>query len=94
MFYFTQHGYLGLYFGPQERLMKRVIDDAYGATSSIRIVTESFTNQFLLDALRYKASIGYTVQVVVDAESIDAENSLADELAEFRRTCAPRMISG
>jgi hypothetical protein len=56
-----QNGVWEFYFGPQERLMKRVIDELYAARASLQIITPLLTNTFVVDALRYKARIGSIV---------------------------------
>jgi hypothetical protein len=63
--YLTEQGVMKLWFNPQERLMKTVIDRVYKAKASIWIVTDNLTNQFLLDALEYKADNGFDVRIVV-----------------------------
>ncbi|MFB6265255.1 MAG: hypothetical protein ABEL76_16775 [Bradymonadaceae bacterium] len=63
--YRTDEGKMNLRFNPQERLMKHVVDEAYAAKSSVRIVTPSLTNPFLLDALEYKANNGFEVEILV-----------------------------
>jgi hypothetical protein len=74
-----------LYFGPQERLMKRVVDEIYAARASVQIITPELANTFVLDALRYKARIGGIVDVLVDARSVDQAGSRFDELADAIR---------
>jgi hypothetical protein len=56
---------VGLWFGPQERLTKRVIDAVYGARSSVRILTDELANDGLARALQAKAANGFQVEVVV-----------------------------
>jgi hypothetical protein len=56
---------LGLWFGPQERLMKRVIDAVYSARSSVRVLSPTFANPELAKALQDKAQWGIPVDVVV-----------------------------
>lgn len=65
MNYLTDQGTMKLWFNPQERLMKLVIDRVYKAKSSVWIATDNLTNPFLLDALKYKADNGFDVRVVV-----------------------------
>ncbi len=81
--YPTNNSDLAVFFGPQQRLMKRVIDEVYNARSSVFIVTEELTNEFLFEALRYKAMNGFTVGVVVDTEGRDVEGSRFDDLDEM-----------
>jgi len=54
-----------LWFGPQERLMKRVIDAVYSARSSVRVLSPTFANPELAKALQDKAQWGIPVDVVV-----------------------------
>ncbi len=56
---------LGVWFGPQERLVKRVIDAVYGARSSVRILTDDLSNDGLVRALQAKAANGFPVTVIV-----------------------------
>jgi hypothetical protein len=55
---------LEVWFGPQERLVKRVIDAVYGARSDIRIVTDDFADDGLARALQEKAADGFSAEVV------------------------------
>jgi phosphatidylserine/phosphatidylglycerophosphate/cardiolipin synthase-like enzyme len=61
----TDETTLGVWFGPQERLVKRVIDGVYGARSSVRILTDDLSNDGLARALQAKAANGFPVSVVV-----------------------------
>ena len=56
---------LEVWFGPQERLLKRVIDAVYSARVSVRIVTNEFDNPELGKALQDKAFWGIDAEVVV-----------------------------
>ncbi len=56
---------LGVWFGPQERLLKRVIDGIYGARVNIRIVTDTLDNPEIIKAVQDKAFWGIDVEVVV-----------------------------
>ena len=71
--YRTDSGDLEIYFGPQERLMKRIIDATYAAKSSVFIVGEGLENVFLAEALRYKAMNRFEVAIVLD-ESLRTDN--------------------
>ncbi len=53
--YLTDRGELELRFNPQDRVTKTVIDDTYRARSSVFLVTDSLGEDFLIDALAYKA---------------------------------------
>ncbi len=79
-YYRTENGVLEIYFGPQERLLKRVIDATYSAKASVFVVGEAFENQFLAEALRYKAMNGFEVAMVLDAAS-EGESPIAQRLA-------------
>jgi hypothetical protein len=54
-----------LWFGPQERLTKRIIDAVYSARASVRVLTDDFSNDGLARALHDKVSDGFDVTVVV-----------------------------
>jgi len=56
---------LEVWFGPQERLTKRVIDAVYGARASVYVLTDDFANEGLAHALQAKAADGFDVQVIV-----------------------------
>ena len=68
-------GRVGVYFGPQERLQKRVIDAVYNARGSVVVVAEALASNELASALRYKAEAGFDVTVVVDAAGAQAPSS-------------------
>ena len=57
---------LELWFGPQERLTKRVIDAIYGARTSVRVLSGDFFNEGAALALQDKAKWGIPVDFVVD----------------------------
>ena len=56
---------LEVWFGPQQRLTKRVIDLVYSARQSVWIVTDDLANDGLARALQEKARDGFDVQVIV-----------------------------
>lgn len=58
---------LEMWFGPQERLTKRIIDAVYGARSDVRVLTGDFFNEGLALALQDKAAWGVKVEFVVGA---------------------------
>ena len=64
-FYRTDDGRIEVYFGPQERLMKQIIDEVYAARASVTVVADYLASAPLADALRYKAEAGFEVRVVV-----------------------------
>ncbi len=84
---------VGVWFGPQERLTKRVIDAIYGARSSIRVLTDDLSNDGLARALQDKAKNGFDVTVITGphfglASSVQAreyENGTPD-VDKFART--------
>jgi hypothetical protein len=56
---------LEVWFGPQERITKRVVDAIYGARSSVRILSDDMAHAGLIAALASKASYGFDMEVVV-----------------------------
>lgn len=56
---------LEVWLGPQERVVKRVIDAVYSARKSVRILTDDLADEGLSKALQDKALAGFDVQVVV-----------------------------
>lgn len=80
-FYPSDAGALQVFYGPQERLTKRIIDEIYAARSSVFIITEEFSNEFIDEALRYKAMNGFDVGLVVDSEGALADNSKVNAVA-------------
>lgn len=59
---------LEVWFGPQERLTKRMIDAVYSAKSSIWVSSDQLINEGLVRALQYKARDGFDVRVVIGAK--------------------------
>ncbi len=84
--YDSDQGRVQIYFGPQERLIKRVVDHVYAARASVYVVAEELTSSDLTNALRYKAEAGFDVQVVVAAGNEDVDSSRYAELASAFRT--------
>jgi hypothetical protein len=70
-----------LWFGPQERLIKRVIDGAYRARSSIWVLTGQFSDEGLARALQAKSGI-VDVQVIVGAEHVTSTFGPSSVLAQ------------
>lgn len=68
-FYRTDNARVELYFGPQERLMKQMIDDVYAARASVLVVSDFLTSRPMAEALRYKAEAGFDVTVVLAERS-------------------------
>ena len=54
-----------MWFGPQERVTKRIIDAVYTARRSVRVMTNQFANDGLARALQEKASWGFEVEAIV-----------------------------
>lgn len=65
---------IGVFFGPQERLTKRVIDAVYGARSSVRILTDDLSNDGLARALQDKAENGFDITVITGPHLGDASS--------------------
>jgi hypothetical protein len=63
-FYPTMNGTLELYFGPQEPVVKEVIDSVYSARSDVWVSSPVLRNEDLLSALRYKHESGFDVRIV------------------------------
>ncbi len=63
--YPMEDGVVEAYYGPQEPLAKQMIDEIYRARSSVWLASENFSNEALLDALRYKVEAGFDVRVIV-----------------------------
>lgn len=70
--YPTLDGTVELYFGPQEPVVKEVIDSVYAARSDVWIATPALQNQDLLNALRYKHEAGFDVRILT-AEPLSRE---------------------
>ncbi|MEL6177694.1 MAG: thrombospondin type 3 repeat-containing protein [Myxococcota bacterium] len=71
VYYPTDRGVVEVYFGPQERPLKRLIDEIYSARGSVWILAEELNNRFILDALEYKALAGLDVRVLVADDDSD-----------------------
>ena len=69
------HERVELWFGPQERPTKRIIDAVYGARSSIWIATEDTNEEGLARALQEKARDGFDVRIVLGAGFGTANNA-------------------
>ena len=59
---------LQVWFGPQERLTKRLIDAVYSAKASIWVSSDQLINEGLVRALQYKARDGFDVRVIVGSK--------------------------
>ncbi|HHO51653.1 MAG TPA: hypothetical protein ENK18_12465 [Deltaproteobacteria bacterium] len=73
---------LEVWFGPQERLTKRVIDAVYSARSAVWVLTNELANDGLARALQDKAAFGFDVRVVVGPAFRSTSQRLADELLQ------------
>ena len=62
--YPTPDGTLELYFGPQEPVVKEVIDSVYSARSTVWVASPILRNTDLLSALRYKHEAGFDVRIL------------------------------
>ena len=74
-FYPLQDGLIEAHFGPQEPLVKEIIDQIYSARSSVYIASSEFRNGEIARALRYKAEAGFEVRVVVSQPLNQREES-------------------
>lgn len=57
-----------LWFGPQERVTKRVIDAVYTARKSVRVMSNELVNEGMALALQEKARWGFRVEAIVGPE--------------------------
>ena len=69
-------------FGPQARLVKRIIDATYGARSNIYVMTNDFTDAGLATALQAKAATGFNVKVVV-GEAFGSSSAALSDILKF-----------
>lgn len=76
-----------LYFGPQERTAKRVVDHLFGAKSSVWIATEQLSNDFVCKVLIYKMRTAFDVRLVlrqpIDVSTTTGSSSCRELAAEF-----------
>lgn len=89
--YVTEYGEFRMRFGPQERVIKTIIDDVYKARASVFIMTDSLTEQALIDALEYKASNGFNVRMIVNEAAQDVE--LLPRLRDIDVRLAPASLA-
>ena len=92
-FYPLQDGVIEAYFGPQEPLVKEIIDQIYAAKASVYIASHEFRNGEIARALRYKAEAGFDVRVVVaqplnQREESGASRTSGDFLMTLFSWCA------
>ena len=68
---------LELWFGPQERITKRMIDAVYRAKSSVWIMTDDFANEGLVAALQSKAEHDFEMKIIVGPQFGNSSNPLS-----------------
>ena len=69
---------LALWFGPQERLIKRMIDHTYSGRASIWLMTDDLADEGMINALYAKAVDGFDVRVIVGPNfGVSSPNSSA-----------------
>jgi len=68
-----------MWMGPQERVIKRVIDSVYGARANVYVLTNDFVDVNLARALDQKAADGFDVRAIVGPR-------FGDTRPEFSRT--------
>jgi len=74
--YETEESIIELYFGPQEPLVKELIDRIYAARAAVWIATPTMLNSEIARALIYKGASGFDVRIVVgttDGAQAEAE---------------------
>ena len=69
------------YFGPQERLVKRITDAVYRARASVFILTGDLADEGLTRALQTKAANGFSVKVVVGSAFGSNTPAISDTFA-------------
>ncbi len=81
---------LEMWVGPQERVLKRMIDAVYASRASVYLLTDDFLDQGLAKALQDKAADGFEVVTIVGPNfgststySDDLRNS-APDVARFQ----------
>jgi hypothetical protein len=70
--FLTNGGMIDVRFNPQSRLVKELIDELYNARTSVFLMTDQLTNEFVIDAIAYKARF-FDVRVVVREGSVVPE---------------------
>lgn len=63
-----------LFFGPQERTLKRLIDELFGARASVWLASEYVLSEFVERALLFKARAGFEVRVVLDRALLESSD--------------------
>jgi hypothetical protein len=69
------------YFGPQERLVKRITDAVYRARASVFILTGDLADEGLTRALQSKAENGFSAKVVVGSAFGSNAPAISDTFA-------------
>lgn len=62
--YLTDQGLMEVYFNPQQRLIKELIDEIYKARGSVFLMTDTLENKYVIDALAYKAKF-FDVRIIL-----------------------------
>lgn len=86
--YLTDKGMMKVWFNPQERLMKTVIDEVYKARASVWVMSDTLSNPHLVDALEYKANNGFDVRILVHPDH-QATGEIQDRLEDMGVRYAP-----
>ncbi len=78
-----------LWFGPQERITKRVIDAIYTARRSVRVMSNEVANDGIARALQDKSSWGFDVELIVGPDFGSTlrllEDQIVDETPDVRK---------
>lgn len=83
-----------VWFAPQERPTKRMIDAVYSARSSVRIITNDFANDGFARALQEKAATGFDVEIIVGEAFRSSSSVLSRELTERTPDVVKRQVTG
>ncbi|MFP4599057.1 MAG: phospholipase D-like domain-containing protein [Persicimonas sp.] len=89
--YLTDMGMMRVWFNPQQRLIKTVIDEVYKAKASVWVMSDNIVNSDLIDALEYKAGNGFDVRVMTHPDH-QAQDSSADRLDDLGARYAPEEL--
>ena len=84
---------LELWFGPQERITKRMIDAVYRAKSSVWIMTDDFANEGLVKALQTKAKHDFDMRIITGPQFGDSSAPLSRLLSNDSPDVWKRQIS-
>lgn len=88
--YITEFGEFHMRFGPQERVIKTLIDDAYKSRANVWIMTNDLSEPFLLDALDYKKRNNFDVRVIVNRD--EQNDELVGRLIDLDARYAPASL--